>query len=58
MLKYGSDKPDLRNPVLISDVTEHFKGSGFGLFDKIVSGGGVVRAIPAPKTVEKSRKFF
>jgi aspartyl-tRNA synthetase len=58
MLKYGSDKPDLRNPLLISDVGEHFRGSGFGLFAKIVDGGGVVRAIPAPGTAEKSRKFF
>jgi aspartyl-tRNA synthetase len=58
MLKYGSDKPDLRNPILISDVTSHFTTSGFGLFEKIVGGGGVVRAIPAPKTAEKSRKFF
>ena len=58
MLKYGSDKPDLRNPIVISDVGDHFKGSGFGLFDKIVSSGGVVRAIPAPGTAEKSRKFF
>lgn len=58
MLKYGSDKPDLRNPILISDVTSHFETSGFGLFEKIVAGGGVVRAIPAPKTAEKSRKFF
>jgi len=58
MLKYGTDKPDLRNPILISDVTEHFRGSGFGLFDRIVEGGGVVRAIPAPGTAGKSRKFF
>jgi aspartyl-tRNA synthetase len=58
MLKYGSDKPDLRNPILISDVTSHFVKSGFGLFERIVEGGGVVRAIPAPKTAEKSRKFF
>ena len=58
MLTYGSDKPDLRNPILISDVSEHFKGSGFGLFARIVDGGGVVRAIPAPGTAEKSRKFF
>ena len=36
MLKYGSDKPDLRNPLIISDVTEHFRGSGFGLFAKMV----------------------
>src|SRR4249919_3964938 len=48
MLKYGSDKPDLRNPILISDVSKHFEGSGFGLFARIVEGGGVVRAIPAP----------
>jgi aspartyl-tRNA synthetase len=58
MLKYGSDKPDLRNPILISDVSSHFVTSGFGLFERIVEGGGVVRAIPAPKTAEKSRKFF
>ena len=58
MLKYGSDKPDLRNPLVISDVSDHFKGSGFGLFARIVEGGDVVRAIPAPGTAEKSRKFF
>ena len=58
MLKYGSDKPDLRNPLIISDVTEHFETSGFGLFEKIVGGGGRVRVIPAPSTHEKSRKFF
>src|SRR3954454_12766881 len=58
MLKYGSDKPDLRNPILISDVSDHFAGSGFGLFARIVEGGGAVRAIPAPGTAEKSRKFF
>ncbi|MDJ0977241.1 MAG: aspartate--tRNA ligase [Erythrobacter sp.] len=58
MLKYGTDKPDLRNPLIISDVTSHFEKSGFGLFEKIVGGGGVVRVIPAPGTHEKSRKFF
>ena len=58
MLKYGSDKPDLRNPLIISDVTSHFETSGFGLFEKIVGGGGRVRVIPAPDTHEKSRKFF
>ncbi|MBK8629640.1 MAG: aspartate--tRNA ligase [Sphingomonadales bacterium] len=58
MLDYGTDKPDLRNPILIKDVTEHFRTSGFGLFEKIVGSGGTVRAIPAPKTAEKSRKFF
>lgn len=58
MLDYGTDKPDLRNPLIIKDVTDHFQTSGFGLFEKIVGSGGVVRAIPAPKTAEKSRKFF
>jgi aspartyl-tRNA synthetase len=58
LLKYGTDKPDLRNPLLIADVGEHFQGSGFGLFAKIVEGGGVVRAIRAPNTADKSRKFF
>ena len=58
MLDYGSDKPDLRNPLIIRDVTEEFRVSGFGLFEKIVGGGGCVRAIPAPGTAEKSRKFF
>jgi len=58
LLKYGTDKPDLRNPILIHDVGAKFQGSGFGLFAKIVEGGGVVRAVPAPKTAELSRKFF
>ncbi|WP_338504746.1 aspartate--tRNA ligase [Sphingomonas kaistensis] len=58
MLKYGSDKPDLRNPIVISDVGSHFEGSGFGLFSTIVGKGGFVRAIPAPNTADKSRKFF
>ena len=58
MLKYGSDKPDLRNPLIITDVSHHFEKSGFGIFEKIVGGGGVVRAIPAPNTQDKSRKFF
>ena len=58
MLDYGSDKPDLRNPLIVRDVTEEFRQSGFGLFEKIVGSGGVVRLIPAPVTAEKSRKFF
>ena len=58
MLKYGSDKPDLRNPLIIQDVSEHFRGSGFGLFAKLVDQGLAVRAIPAPGTADKSRKFF
>jgi aspartyl-tRNA synthetase len=58
MLKYGTDKPDLRNPLLITDISHHFEKSGFGIFEKIVGSGGVVRAIPAPGTAQKSRKFF
>ncbi|MFW2830863.1 aspartate--tRNA ligase [Sphingomonas sp. ID0503] len=58
MLKYGNDKPDLRNPLIITDVSKLFEGSGFGRFASIVEGGDVVRAIPAPGTAEKSRKFF
>ncbi|MGE4482507.1 aspartate--tRNA ligase [Acidocella sp.] len=58
MLKYGSDKPDLRNPIVISDVTEAFRGSSFGLFAKIVEAGGIVRAIPAPGAGGHPRSFF
>ena len=58
MLRYGSDKPDLRNPLLVHDVTEHFRMSGFGLFERIVGDGGVVRVVAAPNTAEKSRKYF
>ena len=58
MLDYGSDKPDLRNPLVIRDVTEHFAGSGFGLFAKIAATGGVVRAIPAPGAGGRPRGFF
>ncbi|HRE33743.1 MAG TPA: aspartate--tRNA ligase [Sphingopyxis terrae] len=58
MLKYGSDKPDLRNPLLVHDVGDFFKGSGFGRFASMVEEGQVVRAVAAPETHEKSRKFF
>jgi aspartyl-tRNA synthetase len=58
MLKYGNDKPDLRNPLVITDVTEHFRGGGFGLFAKIIEGGGIVRAIPAPGAGARPRSFF
>jgi aspartyl-tRNA synthetase len=58
LLKYGTDKPDLRNPLLVHDAGEQFRGSGFGLFAGIVEKGGVVRAVPAPATADKSRKFF
>ncbi len=58
MLKYGTDKPDLRNPIEIRDVTEAFRGSGFGLFAKAVKSGAVVRAIPAPGAAAQPRSFF
>ena len=60
--KYGSDKPDLRIPFEIKDVSSFFNDeekTGFGIFARIINGGGKVIAIPAPKAAEtKSRKFF
>lgn len=59
MLKYGSDKPDLRNPILISDVTDVFRGSNFSIFAKNIEKGAVVRAIPAPGAGDsQARSFF
>ena len=58
MMKYGSDKPDLRNPLIISDVTETFRGSDFQIFARTVEDGGVVRAIPAPGAATRPRSFF
>lgn len=58
MLKYGSDKPDLRNPLIITDVTEAFRGSSFGIFAKAVDSGAVVRAIPAPGAGGRPRSYF
>ncbi|MEE3023910.1 MAG: aspartate--tRNA ligase [Pseudomonadota bacterium] len=49
ILKYGNDKPDLRIPIEISDVTDIFRGSGFSIFAKAIEGGSVVRAVPGPK---------
>lgn len=60
MLKYGSDKPDLRNPIIIADVTEVFTREDvtFNAFKNLVAGGAVVRAIPAPQVSEQPRSFF
>ncbi len=58
MLAYGTDKPDLRNPLRISDVSEVFRGSGFGIFARQVEAGGVVRAVPAPGAAARPRSFF
>jgi aspartyl-tRNA synthetase len=58
MLKYGSDKPDLRNPLLISDVGEVFKDSAFNVFAKAVASGSVVRGIAVPQVAKQPRSFF
>src|SRR6478609_6347178 len=58
MAMYGSDKPDLRNPIKAADVTEIFRGSEFAVFARAVEEGAVVRAIRAPGAGEKSRSFF
>jgi len=58
MLAFGTDKPDLRNPLRIADVTEAFSGSGFGLFARAIERGAVVRAIPAPGAGLRPRSFF
>jgi aspartyl-tRNA synthetase len=58
LLKYGSDKPDLRNPLVIADVSEVFVKSSFRAFRRIVEDGGVVRAIPAPGSAARPRSSF
>ncbi len=59
-LKYGSDKPDLRNPLVIVDVTNVFKRDDvtFNAFKGVLAKGGVVRAIRAPKVADRPRSFF
>src|ERR1700730_4016758 len=60
MLKYGSDKPDLRNPLIIADVTQEFARDdvSFNAFKNVIKAGGVVRAIPAPGAASQPRSFF
>ena len=60
MIKYGTDKPDLRNPLIISDLTEVFKRDDvkFEIFKKLVKSGSKVRAILTKKTKDKPRSFF
>ncbi|MDQ4134760.1 MAG: aspartate--tRNA ligase [Pseudomonadota bacterium] len=59
-LKYGSDKPDLRNPLVIADVSEEFSQEAvtFNAFKNVIKSGGVVRAIPAPGAAAQPRSFF
>ena len=58
MLKYGSDKPDLRIPIEMVDVSAIFRDSGFNAFAAAVKGGAVVRAIPVKGIKDKPRSFF
>ena len=58
MLMYGTDKPDLRNPLIIKDVSEIFSESNFNVFSKAINNGGVVRAIPAPGAAKQPRSWF
>jgi aspartyl-tRNA synthetase len=58
MLKYGSDKPDLRIPIEMRDVTEIFRGSGFNAFAGAIKTGAVVRAIPVRAIKTQPRSFF
>ncbi len=58
MLKYGCDKPDLRNPIEICEVADIWAGTEFKIFADMASKGLAVRAIPAPNTADKPRSFF
>jgi aspartyl-tRNA synthetase len=60
MLKYGSDKPDLRNPLIIADLTEEFNDASvtFNAFKNVIKAGGVVRGIPAPGAAAQPRSWF
>jgi len=60
MLKYGSDKPDLRNPLIINDITEIFSREdvSFDIFKKLVKSGSMVRSIVTKNTKDKPRSFF
>src|SRR5579883_3376613 len=58
LLEYGTDKPDLRNPLRICDAAEVFRGSGFAVFAGAIEKGSAVRAIPAPGAASRPRSFF
>ncbi len=58
MATYGSDKPDLRNPLVIADVTEVFRGSGFAIFANAIEQGAIVRGLRAPGAAARPRSFF
>ena len=59
MRKYGSDKPDLRNPILIAGgICDLWRDSEFSIFKQVLAAGGKIRAIPAPGCADKPRSFF
>src|SRR5262249_16287662 len=60
MLKYGSDKPDLRNPLVIVDLSDGFNEASvtFNAFKRVIAAGGVVRGIPAPRASGQPRSWF
>ena len=60
MKKYGTDKPDLRNPLVIQDLTHLFLRDDvkFDIFKKLVNSGSIVRAIVTKNTKDKPRSFF
>lgn len=58
MMLYGSDKPDLRNPLRISDISDILRGSSFKVFSSQIEQGGVLRAIPVPGAASRPRAFF
>ena len=60
MLRYGTDKPDLRNPLAIVDLSDEFNEASvtFNAFKRVIAAGGVVRAIPAPGAAKQPRSWF
>jgi len=58
MAKFGSDKPDLRNPLILADVSEVWRGTELKIFTGQIAKGGIVVAIPAPGAAAKPRSFF
>jgi aspartyl-tRNA synthetase len=58
LARYGSDKPDLRNPLVIEDVTEVFRGGGFAVFAGAIATGATVRGLRAPGAAAQPRSFF
>jgi len=58
LARYGSDKPDLRNPLVIEDVTEVFRGGGFAVFAGAIQQGAIVRGLRAPGAAAQPRSFF